>query len=154
VQSERELPFAGLQHLCAPTLDGLDAVPGPQREALRVAFGLQDGAAPGRFLLADAPDPVRRPRRTAAGQTSALALAFVACRLLAEPVAMAFAVRGPGGPETFAGLPEPHVQGLSDTEARALLASTVIVPMNQRIRDRSPIASSGPSCSEPTVFRP
>src|SRR6478752_5087346 len=44
VQSEMELAFAGLHQLCAPLLDGLDRLPGPQRDALRVAFALQEGA--------------------------------------------------------------------------------------------------------------
>src|SRR5437588_4963791 len=52
VESEMELAFAGLYQLCAAMLDGLDGLPGPQRDALRVAFGLQDGAAPNRFLVA------------------------------------------------------------------------------------------------------
>jgi hypothetical protein len=47
-----ELAFAGLHQLCAPMLDGLEGLPGPQRDALRVAFGLQDGAAPDQFLVA------------------------------------------------------------------------------------------------------
>jgi hypothetical protein len=36
MQSEMELPFAGLHQLCAPMLNGLDALPGPQRDALGV----------------------------------------------------------------------------------------------------------------------
>src|ERR1700754_4539227 len=34
VQAEMELAFAGLHHLCAPMLDGMRALPGPQQEAL------------------------------------------------------------------------------------------------------------------------
>jgi hypothetical protein len=34
VQSEMELAFAGLHHLCAPMLDGLERLPAPQRDAL------------------------------------------------------------------------------------------------------------------------
>ena len=37
VQSEMELAFAGLHQLCAPLLDCLEALPGPQRDALRTA---------------------------------------------------------------------------------------------------------------------
>jgi AAA ATPase-like protein len=37
VQSEMELAFAGLHQLCAPMLHGLDALPLPQRDALRTA---------------------------------------------------------------------------------------------------------------------
>src|SRR5262245_10143323 len=52
VQSEMELAFAGLHHLCAPMLDGLQALPAPQRKALQVAFGLENGSAADRFLVA------------------------------------------------------------------------------------------------------
>src|SRR4051794_38258956 len=38
VQSEMELVFAGLHQLCAPMVDRLDRLPGPQRDALRTAF--------------------------------------------------------------------------------------------------------------------
>src|SRR5215211_1359229 len=49
VESEMELPFAGLHQLCAPLLDRLDALPAPQQDALRVALGAASGAAPDRF---------------------------------------------------------------------------------------------------------
>src|SRR3954465_10162540 len=39
VESEMELAFAGLHQLCAPMLDGLDGLPGPQRNSLLAAFG-------------------------------------------------------------------------------------------------------------------
>ena len=51
VQSEMELAFAGLHQLCAPMLDRLDRLPGPQRDALRTAFGISAGPAPDRFLI-------------------------------------------------------------------------------------------------------
>ena len=51
VDSEMELPFAALHQLCAPLLDRLPRLPGPQRDALRVAFGLSGGEAPDRFLV-------------------------------------------------------------------------------------------------------
>src|ERR1700761_8213054 len=52
IESEIELPFAGLHQLCAPLLDRLDGLPDPQRDALRVAFGLSAGDPPERFLVA------------------------------------------------------------------------------------------------------
>ncbi len=52
VQSEMELAFAGLHQLCAPMLDRLERLPGPQREALAIAFGVGAGPAPDRFLVA------------------------------------------------------------------------------------------------------
>src|SRR2546423_7417723 len=39
IESEMELPFAGLHQLCAPMLARLDALPEPQQAALRVALG-------------------------------------------------------------------------------------------------------------------
>src|SRR3712207_3534023 len=51
VESEMELPFAGLHQLCSPLLDRLDALPEPQQEALRVALGLASGATPDRFRV-------------------------------------------------------------------------------------------------------
>ena len=50
VESEMELAFASLHLLCAPLLDRLEGLPVPQRDALGVAFGLRDGAAPDRFM--------------------------------------------------------------------------------------------------------
>src|SRR3954462_11059787 len=52
VRSDMELPFAGLQQLCAPIFDSLNRIPDPQRDALRVAFGVQDGGSPNHFLVA------------------------------------------------------------------------------------------------------
>lgn len=51
VEAEMELPYAGLQQLCATMLDQLDALPVPQRDALRVTFGLAEGALAGGFGL-------------------------------------------------------------------------------------------------------
>src|SRR5918992_2367588 len=46
VESEMELPFAGLHQLCAPVVSSLAHLPGPQRDALSMAFGLSVGEAP------------------------------------------------------------------------------------------------------------
>ena len=51
VESEMELAFAGLHQLCVPMLARLDQLPKPQRDALAVAFGMQEGQAPDRFLV-------------------------------------------------------------------------------------------------------
>ena len=51
VESEMELAYAGCQQLCAPFLDRLERLPGPQRDALGTAFGLRDGDAPDRFIV-------------------------------------------------------------------------------------------------------
>src|ERR1700751_5904834 len=51
VESEMELAFAGLHQLLAPVLDHAEGLPGPQREALRTAFGPRAGPVPDRFLV-------------------------------------------------------------------------------------------------------
>jgi AAA ATPase domain len=90
VQSEMELPFAGLHQVCAPLLDQLARLPAPQREAMETAFGLSDGGAPDRFLIGLAVLSLfaavgeQRPLLCVVDdaqwldQTSALTLAFVA----------------------------------------------------------------------------
>src|SRR5689334_5150901 len=109
VQSEMELAFAGLHQLCVPMLDRLDQLPGPQRDALAVAFGMAEGQAPDRFLVGLAvlsllaATAENRPLACLVDdvqwldQASVQCLAFAARRLLAEPVALIFAARGPGG---------------------------------------------------------
>src|SRR6476469_9943804 len=51
VESDMELPFAGLHQLCAPLLAGLERLPRPQRDALGTAFSLSSGTRPDRFLV-------------------------------------------------------------------------------------------------------
>jgi DNA-binding CsgD family transcriptional regulator len=135
VESEMELPFAVLQQLCASMLDRLEALPGPQRDALRVAFGLSAGQPPDRFLVAlavlsllseaaeERPLLVLVDDAQWLDRASARSLAFVARRLLAEPVALVFATREPS--QELTGLPELLVEGLGDEDARALLDSVV-----------------------------
>ena len=114
VQSEMELAFAGLHQLCAPMLDHLEAIPVPQREALRTAFGLSAGPPPDRFLVGLATLSLlsevagQRPLICVIDDeqwldhASAQALGFVARRLAAESVGLVFAARVPG--EELAGL--------------------------------------------------
>ncbi|MCW3002676.1 MAG: LuxR family transcriptional regulator, partial [Conexibacter sp.] len=149
VESEIELAFAGLHQLGAPMLDRLERLSGPQQEALGVAFGLTAGQAPDRFLVALAAlslfSEVAEERPLVCvvddaqwlDRASAQALAFAARRLLAESVALAFAVRGDlGGHDEWAHLPELVVEGLGDADARALLESVLHGPLDQRVRDR------------------
>ncbi|HEY6746317.1 MAG TPA: AAA family ATPase [Mycobacteriales bacterium] len=146
VQSEMELAYAGLHQLVARMLHRIDYLPGPQREALRTAFGLGPGSAPDRFLVGlavltlladvaeDHPLVCLVDDQQWLDRASAQVLAFVARRLEAEPVALVFAAREPG-PE-LAGLPELVVEGLADADARALLDSALPAPLDARVRDR------------------
>ena len=148
VQSEMELAFAGLHQLFAPMLDRVGRLPAPQRDALETAFGLTSGPAPDRFLLALAVlglvSEVAEERPLVClvddaqwlDRESAQALEFVARRLLAESVALVFAVRQSDEEQPLAGLPELLVEGLSDGDARALLGSVIRWPLDERVRDR------------------
>ncbi len=143
-----ELTFAGLQQLCAPMLDRLGRLPDPQRDALRVAFGLGNGSAPDRLLVGLA--ALSLLSEVAGEQPlvclvddahwldreSVQALAFAARRLAAEPIALAFAVREPSDERAFAGLPGLMVGGIADRDARRLLASAVAGPLDEQVRDR------------------
>jgi hypothetical protein len=51
VESELELAYSGLHQFCAPLMDHVDHLPGPQRAALTTVFGLSTGPAPDRFLV-------------------------------------------------------------------------------------------------------
>jgi DNA-binding CsgD family transcriptional regulator len=147
VQSDMELAFAGLQQLCAPLLNHLDELPEPQREALNVAFGRGVGATPDRFLVGLA--VLSLIAAAANGQpllcivddaqwldeVSVQTLAFVARRLLAEPVAIVFTARERGA-EALKGLPELAISGLSDGDARELLESVMVGAIDPRVRDR------------------
>ena len=68
-------------------------------------------------------------------QVSVQTLAFVARRLLAEPVALVFAARDSGA-GALAGLPETVITGLSDDAARDLLESVMLGGIDPRVRDR------------------
>jgi DNA-binding CsgD family transcriptional regulator len=147
VESEMELAFAGLQALCAPMLDRVGNLPGPQRDALTTAFGLSEGPPPDRFLvglavlslLADAAE--EQPLLCIIDdahwldRVSAQALAFVARRLLEDRVGLVFALRA-SEEQLFEGLPELVVEGLPADEARLLLDTAIPGPLDERVKAR------------------
>ena len=146
VESEMELAFAGLHQLCAPMLGRLGSLAAPQRRALSVAFGLAAGDNPDRFLVAlaalslMAETSEKRPLLCVVDdaqwldRASAQVLGFVGRRLLAESVALVFAVRQPDA--ELAGLPELEVGGLRDEHARALLATVIPGPLDESVSAR------------------
>ncbi|MEV7425687.1 LuxR family transcriptional regulator [Streptomyces sp. NPDC091212] len=144
---ETELPFAALHQLCAPVLGHLPELPAQHREALQVAFGLSTGA-PDMFriglatleLLASAAR--ERPLLCLIDDAqwldtaSSKALAFLARRVSSEPVAMVFAVRPNGEPGELDELPGLSVGGLSDADARTLLAAKSHATLDDQVRQR------------------
>jgi DNA-binding CsgD family transcriptional regulator/tetratricopeptide (TPR) repeat protein len=149
VETEFHLAFAGLQQLCAPLLDGLDALPHRQRTALESALGLNGGDSPDLFLVGLA---VLTLLGQAVGEEPCLylfddaqwldeasveAIAFVARRLDAEPVAFLFGVHEPTLSRVpLDGLSDVRVVGLAADESRELLRRVVAGPLDQSVGDR------------------
>ena len=146
VESEMELAYAGLHQLCAPLLTGLEDLPQPQRDALRIVFGLGSGAAPDRFLVGLATLGLlalaaeQRPLVCVIDdeqwldRASAQVLGFVARRLGAESVGLVFAARVPTSDLT--GLSQLPVMGLGAADARALLEAELSAPLDSWVRDQ------------------
>jgi len=152
-EAEMELAFAGLHQLCGPLLEWLERLSEPQRDALATTFGLSEGAVPDRFfvglatlgLLSEA--AAERPLVCVVDDAqwldnaSAQALAFVARRLLAEPVVLLFATRE--ATDAFVGLPDLFIEGLDDADARELLASVIPGRLDDRVADQIVAESRG-----------
>ena len=136
VESEMKLSFAALHQLLRPSLTTTGELPPPQRTALRLAFGLEDGAPPDGFLVGLAALGLLAGRAAARpllclvndahwlDHESAAALAFLARRLYADSIVMVFAVREPApGSILLEGLPELRLTGLDESAAGQLLAA-------------------------------
>jgi DNA-binding CsgD family transcriptional regulator len=143
-----ELAYAGLQQLCAPFADRILNLPGPQRDAVSTAFGLRNGDAPDRFLVGlaalglvssvadETPLIWIVDDAQWLDEASSQSLAFVARRLGPEPVGMVLAMRDPVSQHAFDGVEELVVHGLGERDARALLATVLTGPLDERVRDR------------------
>jgi DNA-binding CsgD family transcriptional regulator len=134
VQSESHLPFAGLHQLLRPILARVEDLPGPQRAAMRAAFGISDLAAPEFFFIALA---VLDLLADVAAQAPLLlviedvqwldrptldVVTFVARRLESEPtIVLATARVGPNADRSESEFPELLVEPLHDEAARTLL---------------------------------
>jgi DNA-binding NarL/FixJ family response regulator/predicted ATPase len=149
IESEAQLPYAGLHQLLRPVLGELDTLPEPQARALRGALGLEVGAADEWFLvslavlslLAEAAE--RRPLLCLVDDAhwlddaSAESLVFAARRLEAEGLAMLFAARE-GELRSFEapGLAELRLGGLDLDAAGALLDQHVGASLSPEARAR------------------
>lgn len=136
VEPETDLGFATLHRLLLPVLDRVEQLPEPQARGLGVVFGQADGPPPDRFLVAlatlsllsdvagDQPVLCLVDDAHWADAPSLDTLAFVARRLDAEPVAVAFAARADEGRHLdTSGLLDLPLAGLDRDAARALLVA-------------------------------
>ncbi len=153
VQSEAELPFAGLHQLTRALHGGVDSLPSPQRQALLAAFGRTSSAAPDLFLIALAAldllseAAAHSPLLVIAEDAQWLdrptcdVLTFVARRLESDPIVLLIAVReGSQSVLLNAGLPELHLDPLLEADAAALLdacAPQLTAAMRRRVLEEA-----------------
>jgi DNA-binding CsgD family transcriptional regulator len=153
VEREGELDYAALQRLCSPILELSRHLPDPQRAALDVAFGRSAGDAPSPFLvglavlslLSDAAEQqplfcVVDDAQWLDGAT-ARTLTFVARRLLAERIVLAFATRDASA--DFARLPLLRIGPLGRRNARALLESVLAARLDEPVLERIAAETGG-----------
>jgi DNA-binding CsgD family transcriptional regulator len=156
VESETQLGFGALHRLLRPFLDRVPRLPGPQRGALRAAFGLSGTEPPDRYLVglatltllsgvaAEHPvlclvDDVHWLDRE-----SAEALAFTARRLHADALAFIFGGRVEAGSQAaFAALAVRRLGGLEPLDGRALLALGVQGSLDPAVADRLVAGTGG-----------
>ena len=138
VEPEMDIPYSGLHQLLMPFLEGIQRIPGPHRDALQSAFGLDRGSPGDRFfigmavlaLLSDA--AMKNPVLCVVDDAHRLdpasldALGFTARRMVADRLAMIFAVREED-PRSVAlqGLARLELHGLAQHPALELLDVTV-----------------------------
>ena len=148
IETEIALEFAALHQLLVPFLPGVEDLPGPQRLALRVAFGMEHGPAADRFLVGLA--TLTLLARAAAEEPvlcliddgqwldaeSANALGFVARRLYADRVAVLITVGDCSPGHAFGQLPAVRVGGLPPEEACKLLRSAAPAQVDDRVAAR------------------
>jgi hypothetical protein len=134
IESEADVPFAGLAELLRPALEALDRIPEPQARALAGALALEPATAQDRFAVGaatlsllsawaeEAPVLALVDDAHRLDAATADALLFAARRLLADPIALVFAVReGERSLLDGADLRVLRIAGLARSEAAALL---------------------------------
>ncbi|HEV7978936.1 ATP-binding protein [Amycolatopsis sp.] len=146
--SEQHLPYAGLHQLLHSIRAGIDTLPVPQRDALRAALGLAEGAVPEMYLVGLAvlnllaEKAVDSPLVLVAEDAHWLdcasqdVLAFVARRLESEPIVLIATIRdGETSRLDDAGLPAMRIERLPDDVA-AELFDTVAPGLATQVRSR------------------
>lgn len=136
VETERDLPFAGLHMLLAPVADRIDVLPERQAAVLHTALGTADGPVGDRFqtgialhallnaLAAERPVLCLIDDAHWIDASSADALLFAARRLRDEGTVMLFAARDGHAPAFPApGIPQLLLPRLDRETAAALLAA-------------------------------
>jgi DNA-binding CsgD family transcriptional regulator len=134
IQSEAEVPFAGLAELLRPALSALERIPAPQASALAGALALEPATVQDRFAIGaatlsllsawaeDGPVALLVDDAHRLDASSGEALLFAARRLVADPIALVLTARE-GEPSLLDGadLRVLRVAGLARADAAELL---------------------------------
>ncbi len=153
VQADTELAYAGLHQILGPLMSGVDQLPLLQRDAMRVVFGELAAPRPDRFLVglavlnllsgaaSEQPVVCLVDDEQWLDKASVQALAFVARRLDAEAVGIIFA--GREADPLLQKLPEMTIDALGEADARRLLKSSLVGPVDSRVESRLLAESHG-----------
>src|SRR5215469_4001616 len=154
VEAEICLDFGALYQLLVPFLPRIADLGPPRRHALRVAFGLEEGPPPSRFLVGlaalmvlshaaeDKPVLCLVDDAQWLDAESAQALVFAARRLYADRVGMIVTLGepatmpAPATTQAFEGLPALLVGGLPDAEAAELLRRVAGAHLDEQVARR------------------
>ena len=147
VESEEDVPGAGLHQLVHQLRDGIDDLPGPQRAALRAAVGLADEAVPDLYLVGLAALTLLSDAAAKASllvvvedahwmdRASIDVLRFVARRIESDPLVLVVVTRGTDDRLECAGLPVLRLGRLTD-EVSGELLDAVAPGLGQQVRRR------------------
>jgi DNA-binding CsgD family transcriptional regulator len=148
VESEMELPYAGLQQLCGPMSARIADLSPLHRKALETVFGLTAGPPPDRFLVGmavldlvglvtqDQPLIWLVDDAQWLDRSSIQTIAFASRRLGSEGMVIVITARDTGEVGDLAGLQEIPLAGLNTEDAGRLLDSVVTGPLDPLVRDR------------------
>ncbi len=153
--AEANLPFAAIQRLAQSAGAIYDALPAPQRAALRVAVGLDSGPPPDRFLIGLAVHSLmgaiasRGPLLLLVDdaqwldQESIDAMAFAARRLHSEGIGVVVGHRLDEPVPAFEGFQTLDVTGLAGADALSLLRRVVTRRLDPRISNQIVTTTGG-----------
>ena len=147
-EPEREIPFGALDQVLRPALGHLDEIPAPQAQALSAALALRPGATGDRFAIGaatlsllcrfaeDRPVAILLDDLQLFDRPSADALAFVARRLVADPIVLLATARSSDPVAAADQLPQLPLSGIDLAAATELVSrhSPAAVPPELLIR--------------------
>ena len=131
VESEISLEFAALHQLLVPFMALLPTLPAPQRDAMKIAFGLEAASPPDPFL------PKRHPPARGPGTVPGPEPSAIGCCL---PKSERPAIRRLSGPE-----PKPERSSVRCVPGRARLSERRRLPCRRRSGELAGRPAGGPA---------